>query len=556
MGWKEAPRRIAGLALLAAAMGLGNSSAAPVDAEACLGCHSTKDVAPLVDPTVLEKSVHRRLNCVSCHRDVGEIPHPHKPGPVDCGLCHGSSGKGASLPDGRTALESYSLTVHGQAVSQGNTKAAHCKDCHGSHDVRPPSDPSSSVAHRNIPHTCGNCHAKEAAQFRDSVHGKALARGVREAPACTDCHGEHTIRPPSDKTSSVWRGAITKTCTTCHGSEKITAKFGIPADRVQSFQDSYHGLAARSGDLKVANCASCHGWHDVLPSSDPRSSVHPANLATTCGQCHPQAGAKLGQGRIHQSLAAGEDGNQLSSFLRLFYLILIPLVIGTLLLHNVLDLMRKALTPAPLPPMRVATSGDILTPAERLQHALLVGTFTILAASGFALKFPESWLARLFALCGGEQVRLLLHRGAALAFVAVGLIHLIYLMAKQRGRHQLREFLPAKRDISDLVGLLRFNLGLSKERPVLEHVSYIEKMEYWALLWGSGVMVATGAVLIFHNYALTHYPLWVINAARVVHFMEAILACLAILVWHFYWVIFDPDIYPMNWTWLTGRKKR
>lgn len=583
------------------------------DAQTCLSCHSKDGGAPVPDLRGFSQSPHASLGCTACHTDAGEMPHAKKPGPVDCaachpgpanalkatvhgrmilknspagpgacetchgrghqlrhvkdpaspvarahqpetcGACHGIPGKAASMPDGHTALESYKLTVHGEAQALGVVKAAACADCHGSHEVRAPGDPASRVAKRNIASTCGACHTEEAKAFRASVHGSALAKGIREAPTCTDCHGEHTIRSPKEKDSSVWRGAITKTCAGCHASTRIITKFGMPADRVQTFMDSYHGLAGKSGDLRVANCASCHGWHDVLPAADPRSRVNPANLAQTCGQCHPNASVSLTGGRVHQSLSGEGDGSKIASWLRLFYLFAIPMTIGGMLFHNGLDLLRHALAVRPLPHLKEEGEDVLMNVRERIQHAALMLSFVALAFTGFALKFPGAWDALGLARLGGESLRLNSHRVAALLFVILGVLHLGYMIIDRTGRGRLWALLPAKRDLYDPLHLFLFNLGLSKDRPKLARWSYIEKAEYWALMWGSCVMIATGAILIFHNFALAHFPLWIIESARVVHFMEATLACLSILIWHGYWVMFDPDIYPMNWAWLTGK---
>jgi cytochrome b subunit of formate dehydrogenase len=196
-----------------------------------------------------------------------------------------------------------------------------------------------------------------------------------------------------------------------------------------------------------------------------------------------------------------------------------------------------------------------MTVPERIQHAALMITFSLLAWSGFALKFPFSWWAYPITLLGGEEPRRSFHRAAALFFVVVGLLHVGYMLFDRKGRERLKALLPARRDLADPLRLFLFNLGLSDARPLLARWSYIEKAEYWALVWGSGVMVATGTVLVFHNAALTALPLWVIETSRVIHYMEAILACLSILVWHLYWVVYDPDVYPMNWAWLTGRSR-
>ena len=89
------------------------------------------------------------------------------------------------------------------------------------------------------------------------------------------------------------------TCGRCHGNTTLAAPYNLRADRVPTFADSYHGLAAREGSQTVANCASCHGVHNIFPTSDPRSTVNPANLAHTCGACHPGAAKTFAIGPVH-----------------------------------------------------------------------------------------------------------------------------------------------------------------------------------------------------------------------------------------------------------------
>ena len=187
-------------------------------------------------------------------------------------------------------LAAYEASVHARGVAKGE-HAATCSACHGSHDIRAAGDAKSQVDRKNVPATCGTCHAEVAQAFGASVHGQAAARGIREAPVCTDCHGEHRILGPADKGSPVYASNVPKmTCGRCHGDLRVTEKFGLKNTAVAAFDDSFHGLAGKAGDIDVANCASCHGVHDILPSSDPRSHVSPANLAATCGACHPGAG--------------------------------------------------------------------------------------------------------------------------------------------------------------------------------------------------------------------------------------------------------------------------
>ena len=99
---------------------------------------------------------------------------------------------------------------------------------------------------------------------------------------------------------------------------------------------------------------------------------------------------------------------------------------------------------------------------------------------------------------------------------------------------------------------LGYNLGLRADRPRFGRFSYVEKSEYWALIWGTGVMALTGAFMWFENLAIGHMSKLGWDIARTIHFYEAWLATLAIIVWHLYFVIFNPDSYPMNVAWLTG----
>jgi cytochrome b subunit of formate dehydrogenase len=108
--------------------------------------------------------------------------------------------------------------------------------------------------------------------------------------------------------------------------------------------------------------------------------------------------------------------------------------------------------------------------------------------------------------------------------------------------------------MKDGVGQLLYNIGLTKTPPPTRRWNYAEKAEYWALMWGSFVMIVTGAMLIFTETVLRMLPKIWHDVAQVIHFYEAMLATLAIVVWHFYWVIFDPNVYPMNPAWLIGKR--
>ena len=98
-----------------------------------------------------------------------------------------------------------------------------------------------------------------------------------------------------------------------------------------------------------------------------------------------------------------------------------------------------------------------------------------------------------------------------------------------------------------------YYLGRRPARPRSGAFSYVEKLEYWAFVWGMAIMSATGFLLWFENLSLAFLPKWVTDVATAVHFYEAVLATFAIVVWHLYWVVFDPEVYPMDWSWWDGR---
>ena len=314
----------------------------------CLSCHgklgfkktlpSGKVLELFVDPGALRLSAHKEKHCVDCHADVSEVPHPSLPQKVNCRRCH-YSGNTAGAPQIEKYLE-FEQSVHGKALAAGNTKAPACQDCHGDHFILPGSDPRSQVQRTHVPQVCGTCHLKIFAEYEASVHGKALAKGVTDAPVCTNCHGEHNIRGPGDKESMVNAGHVANTCAHCHSKVVIMEKYGVKAEQVATYNESFHGIANEFGVLTAANCASCHTAHDILPASDPHSSVNTANIPKTCGKCHPGANANFAKGRIH--INAKDKSAGIVYWVALGFKILTLSTLAGLFVHIGLDLYRKA----------------------------------------------------------------------------------------------------------------------------------------------------------------------------------------------------------------------
>jgi formate dehydrogenase gamma subunit len=181
-------------------------------------------------------------------------------------------------------------------------------------------------------------------------------------------------------------------------------------------------------------------------------------------------------------------------------------------------------------------------------------TFFSLAISGFALRFPDAfWVEWLGAIGFNEELRRQFHRITAVLLVFASAYHVFYLLFVKRGRALGKALLPRPRDIREAFANILFHLGRRKERPNFAGFDYTQKAEYWALVWGTIVMSVTGLVLWFPEAATRWAPAWVVRVCEVVHFYEAILAVSAIFIWHFYFVIIRPSIYPMSWIWLDGR---
>jgi formate dehydrogenase gamma subunit len=507
----------------------------------CLDCHSDKtlsktnavgkEISLFVDVTKLAGSVHKTNTCASCHVDV-TVDHPDDNTalkPVNCALCH------------ERQTESYGASVHGIALKAGRADSATCQDCHDSHEVLPPTSQASPLHFSRQSETCGACHDKEAADVIGSVHGKATAAGKRDAPTCTDCHFEHKIEALKNSSGLKISAEV---CSKCHASERLNTKYNMPKDRVSTFFDSYHGLASQYGSTLAANCGSCHGYHKILPSADPDSTINKTHLVETCGKCHPGATEKFAFGKIHVNIASETSASDISStinwWVRKIYLLLIFGVIGAMLVHNGLLLYKKVsahLRASGRPILRMNRS-------QRWQHAILAISFMVLALSGFALKYPDSVLAR--AMGSSETFRRWLHRGSGVVLLLVGAYHIFYVLTNRNGRKLVKDLFPVRKDIADVFVAIRYLFGLSRNKPKIGRFGYAEKMEYWAVVWGTIIMGVTGLMIWFKIDVTQFLPRWMVDVALTIHYYEAILACLAIVVWHFYHVIFDPDVYPLN----------
>lgn len=510
------------------------------DAPTCLTCH-VNQIAKVTEgrDTIQLKFAQEKL-CLSCHLDKPEV-------------------KERTIPSAGF-ISSYDSSVHRIALANGNPDAAGCVDCHTSHNIKDGLDTSSTVSRMKIPSTCGQCHAGISEEYLQSVHGVSAMAGNKDVPVCTDCHGEHNILEHTDPRSPVaFKNVSEQICAPCHSSVKLSDKYGIQTDRFKTFSDSYHGLALKGGSLAVANCASCHGIHNIKPSDDPASMVNKANLVNTCGSCHPGANENFAKGNIHVTFE--KEDEPLLYWISTIYITLIITIVGGMFFHNLLDFIKKSRV------KKLKQRGYIkeekvghalylrMTLGERIQHGTMAVSFILLVLTGFMLRFPEAWwVEHLRGLSEDAfDYRSLIHRIAGVSMIAVSLFHIYYVSFTQRGRRLVKDLFPVLKDITEAVGVFKYNIGISKTKPELGRFSYVEKAEYWALVWGTIIMSVTGLILWFDNTFIGLLTKLGWDVARTIHYYEAWLAFLAIVIWHFYFVMFNPDVYPMNTAWLTGK---
>jgi len=190
-----------------------------------------------------------------------------------------------------------------------------------------------------------------------------------------------------------------------------------------------------------------------------------------------------------------------------------------------------------------------LNSAERVQHMIFAVCFMVLVITGFMLKIPDNFVA--FFGPAGEAVfsyRSLLHRTAGTIMILVCFYHAYYLFLKAAGRRWLIDMLPRPKDLFDMRDNFFYFINIKKEPPEFDRFCYKHKIEYGALIAGTTIVSVTGLIL----WSQSNWSKFVVDIATLVHGMEAILACLAIMIWHFYEIHFRPHKYPLDKTWLTG----
>ncbi len=595
--------------------------AAMAQQPSCVECHASKDALAkalgdptrpverlLVDKTRFDRSVHKSKSCDECHMDFGPYPHEKGRTTAGCADCHDEAAKvfaksvhgraASSAPESRPAVsvtcqschgvhdifkpsdrestlyplnvhvtctkchangatdapigsplrfERYASDVHAHGIIvAGLTVSATCVACHGGHDIHAKKDPDSPLARERVDQKCGKCHVTPFEEYRRSVHHLKSNGAEHKGATCTDCHQPHGIKTaePQFISDSV------ASCSRCHDERGV------------SFRLTYHGKVTSLGyDGRVATCNTCHENHEILPESQPTSSINPARRVATCGQCHENSNPSFAGYLVHADPKKSSEYPGLNAvWLVMMGLILTVMTFGGL--HVFLWLARSLL--AREWRLNHEGHGEHVRWIRRMKkvhigvNVVATTAILMLAGTGLPLYFSqERWARTVMKVFGGTTTAALLHRFAAVLLLltfAFFVLHVLWRFIVKRERGLFRgpwSMVPRLKDFQDLAGNFRWFLGRGP-KPQFGRWIYWEKFDFWAVFWGMGIMGLTGAMLWFPEWFSRAMPPWLLNAAGVIHGLEALLA----VAFHFAVQAFQtnlrPDKFPLDVGFYTG----
>ncbi|MFH1625027.1 MAG: cytochrome c3 family protein [Pseudomonadota bacterium] len=590
----------------------------------CMSCHSRKDlhktvggekVSLYVDADEHSKSVHARSSCIKCHTNVSMSRNPVclNSDRVDCSICHSEQ------------VANYQVSQHGVYYANGNPIAPCCTYCHGTHAMQSKKDLNSPTFARNIPDLCGRCHreGQKAAvaykgvehqiikNYKMSIHGKGLLEsGLMVTATCTNCHTSHRELPISDPRSTVNPKNIATTCAQCHlgifeqfkksvhspGTTETDKKLPVCNDchlshtieRVdledfrqgilsqcgkchlevaESYFDTFHGKVSKLGSAKTAKCYDCHGAHNILPLSNPDSTLSRKNVVNTCKSCHPNSNRKFVGYLTH---ATHHDKHKYPFLYYTFWFMTLLLVgtFGFFGIHTLFWLPRalyEKRTKNKKYPSNRSHEGpryERFDSFSRILHVFVIISCLSLALTGMTIKFSGVGVFQFLSrIMGGWQVTGFIHRAGALFISICFVLHIGYLIHnKRRQKKSLKQMLtgettlmPRKRDVIEFAQNFKWFLGVGP-RPQFGRWTYWEKFDYFAVFWGMPVIGFSGLLLWFPAFFtnILGIPGWLINVATIIHSDEALLAAGFIFTVHFFNTHFRPEKFPVDSVIFTG----
>ena len=594
---KSASWALAGIICLIGASGVWHSDAHATEADniklvpvvaggldnaSCQTCHDGKKEAikvPVADgkPRTLHaindgkyaKSVHAKMQCVECHKEITDSTAQHKidlTKKVSCVQCHEDLWA-AAKKENKTQqkprlgvvvqnIESYKKSFHARQNEDEPTRVnATCDGCHDTHvfNVPPKGSAESSAWRLTIPKVCGeNCHTEQLETYETSAHGKEIVeKSNAKAAVCSDCHTSHDITGSS---SEPFKLGVTKACGGCHKEQQET------------YADTYHGQINKLGYAYSAKCYNCHGSHEILGVKEAKSKIHPDNRLKTCKQCHD------GKKELKEATAGfvtfdpHANDHDFKKYPQMwiaskFMLALLIGVFAFFWLHSGLwhyreymdrkqgkshpHVKTEELLKGQTKVKQVRRFGGIW----RLAHLLFaLSTMTLVFTGMIAFYSASTWAPVAVSLIGGPKVAAWAHRVAATVFLVIFFSHLVYMVLHLFGNKKFKWFgpdslVPNWNDLKGIVGLFKWFIGKGP-RPTFERWTYWEKFDYWAVFWGVAIIGGSGLMLAYPNVTATYLPGWMFNVLTLIHGEEAFLAAVFLFTVHFFNNHFRPDKFP------------
>ncbi len=555
----------------------------PFTTKDCLLCHRYTNLACFEKNTGSKKTlsinedfflntVHSKLNCIECHCDIKEIPHQSAK-PVDCGIkCHLKDPASEKDFSHEPIVTAFSQGIHaskdGRLLSPfiNDGGPPKCKYCHQN-----PLYLSSTRIRKDMEQRCKECHPQKGWINQFMKHFLS-----RENPR--------------------WNNKeIVGLCNNCHANKELMAKYGVPS--TAEFKKSHHFNNIKFETSNAAHCLNCHapsklGFspHQLQSPKDPNSPLGQNKRLATCAQadCHSQANKAFTLGAIHspekketllkeklenpeEELSTSEKSFLLNEikqirkentkwmvikWVKFFYKILILLIGGFMIVHQALDIRRSIIEEKTKEKkIHQKSSQEIffqrLRREEIWQHNLLAVSFILLAISGMMVLIPAQWITLLFGPYSATiySIRRFAHITFAGILLFTGIWHLIYISFFPHGRKIVLDMLPGKNDLIHLWRNFLYFIGIEQHPPKFDRFNYQEKLEYITGGIGMVIISATGVIMLFSTY----FPKFWVDLAWTVHLMEALLASIAIAVWHLFSVHWKPGKFPMDSTWLDGK---
>ena len=327
-----------------------------------------------------------------------------------------------------------------------------------------------------------------------------------------------------------------------------------------------HGELTNLGFGPAANCADCHGDHEIVPISAETSPVGAANRLATCQKCHPEAPPNFADFDPH----ANHYDAQRDPYLHAVYVTLMTLLlstIGVFLLHSALWFIRCLIDLRHHPRPRGLVPGEIayvrFSSFHRMAHVALLISFLGLTLTGLPLKYSHTdWAQTLARLLGGFATTGVWHRIFGLVNIAYLVLYVLWVIYRMSTKPRVVGSMsavvfsgdspvPNWRDLSDFVKTMRWFVGLGP-KPGYERWGYWEKVDIFGAMADIVIIGFTGLILWFPEIVTSVLPGKTLNYAKVIHSTQALLATSFVFAIHFFNTHLRPDKFPMDLSMFAG----